>query len=326
MFLILNFFLGLWTTTALAETITLQLKWVHQAQFAGFYLAREKGYYRNEDLEVHFLEGGKEVAPADSLASGRAQFTVLSPEYILLKRCQGFDVTAVAAIYRRSAVVFIARQDSGIVRPYDFKGKRVAILGQEESVKDFEFQFYAMMKNLRLNISDLTLLEYDPEYSAFYEGDIDVTAAYGTGGLIKIQQRGYNPVIIWPGDYRVRFYSDTLATTQDIIQNRPGLVQRFLRASVKGWKDAVEDPEKALAHILKYARIKEKKIQQAMLEASLPLIHTGEDKIGWMRDKDWQHMKGILVDQGILPERCKKNSDQAYTLEFLHQIYRDNTR
>lgn len=306
--------------TIYAEKVTLQLKWLHQAQFAGFYFAKEEGFYKDENLEVSFIEGGKGVDLAQSLINGRAQFSVLSPEYILQQRSSGFSFTAISAIYRRSAVVFLALPESNIIKPADFIGKRIAILDSKGSVQDFELQFYAMVKNLGQSLSDLNIVEFDPSYSEFYKGNVHVTGAYVTGGLIKIQLNGYHPVVIWPGDYRVRFYSDTLATTDEMINTNPEVVERFLRASLKGWAYAVGDPDKAVVHVLKYAGIKDAKIQNAMMEALLPLVHTGEDKIGWMRDEHWRHMYNILVEQGLLSGNIKQ-LNRAYTLDFLHKIY-----
>ena len=152
------------------DEVKLQLKWLHQAQFAGFYMAQEKGYYAKENIKVTFLEGGPDVDIAGNVISGKADFGVMTPEYILTNRSMGVPLTALAAIYRRSAVVFAARADSGIVRPSDFTGKTVAAAGQGGSM-EFELQLRAMMKKLKQDISKVKIVPYDPTYANFYSGE-----------------------------------------------------------------------------------------------------------------------------------------------------------
>lgn len=303
------------------DTITLQLKWLHQAQFAGYYLAKDNGYYTAEHLNVNLLEGGRDVNLSERLATGQADFGVLAPEDLLIKRSQGVPLVAIAAVFRRSAVVFLARPDSGIIRPEDFIGKTIAA-GGGGGIRDFQLQLTAMLKQMELDLSGIHLVDYDPAYKDFLAGSVDVTPAYITGGLIKIRAMGLEPTIIWPGDYRIRFYSDILVTTEQIINARPDLVLRFLRATLKGWTDAVGNPDEAVDHTLAYARIKDRDLQLAMLEASLPLIHTGEDGIGWMKPADWRHMHTILRDQGLIS--CPESDlEKAYTLTFFKSVYKE---
>jgi NitT/TauT family transport system substrate-binding protein len=176
-----------------------------------------------------------------------------------------------------------------------------------------------MMKKLGLDIKKLKIVNFDPDYVAFYKGEVDVTAAFATGGLIKMRQKGLKLNIIWPSDYGIHFYSDTLATTDRLIAENPGLVSRFLRASLKGWQDAIEDYKQAVNVTLKYSQIKDPELQTAMMEAMLPLVHTGEDRIGWMKPERWQGMYKILFEQKLLARPF--DVSQAYTLQFLKEIY-----
>lgn len=301
------------------EKVTLQLKWVHQAQFAGFYMAREKGFYAEEGLDVSFLEGGNNVDIAQSVLSGAADFGVMSPEDVLIKCSQGEPLLALAAIYRRSAVVYASREGSGIVGPGDFKGKKFAVRGSEGSVRDFELQFQALAKSQALPLSRMELLDYDPSYQGFLDGEVDVTAAYLTGGVIRMRQDGTALNIIWPGDYGVRFYSDVLVATRETASERPGLTERFLRATLKGWEEAIGDPQAAVQATLKYAKIPDPELQTAMMDAQAPLVHTGEDRIGWMKASDWMHMHDILVEQDICPALQDVNS--VFTIDFLQKAY-----
>jgi NitT/TauT family transport system substrate-binding protein len=265
------------------------------------------------------LEGGQGIDNAERVISGEADLGVLSPEDILMKRSRGASLTAIATIYRRSGVVFVAMADSGIVRPADFIGKKVAVAGEGGAVREFELQFYAMMKKSGLDSTKLKIVTYDPNYVAFYKGEVDVTAAYATAGIIKMRQKGLKLNLIWPSDFGIHFYSDTLAATDKMIAQNPELVSRFLRASLKGWHDAIEDYHQAVAITQKYSQIQDPKLQTAMMEAMLPLVHTGEDQIGWMRPEAWQRMYQILLDRRLIARPF--NVDHAYTLQFLKEIY-----
>ena len=301
------------------DEVTLQLKWVHQAQFAGYYVAREKGYYARENIKVNFLEGGAGVDLTQRLASGQADFAVLTPEFICIARSRGLPIKAIAAIYRRNAAVFVAMAGSGISRPSDFIGKTVASGDPDGLQKDFALQFTAMMHKLGLDISRVNIVPYDPAYTVFYKGQVQVTPCYSTGGLIKMRRKGLKLNLIWPSDYGINFYSDTLAATDSMIDEKPDLVARFLRATLQGWQEAVQDYPEAVTQTLKYARTKDRELETAMMEAMLPLVHTGENHIGWMKPIVWQEMVRMLEQQGLVAEPLDPKS--AYNLSFLEAFY-----
>jgi len=300
------------------DEVKLQLKWLHQAQFAGFYMAQEKGYYEKENIKITFLEGGKDVNITGSVISGKADFGVISPEEILINHGRGVPLTALAAMYRRSALVFIARADSGIVRPSDFIGKTVAVAGQG-GVREFELQLRALMKKMKIDISKINIVPFNADFASLYSGEADITAVYYTGGLIKMRKKGMKLNTIWPGDYGVNFYSDTIVTTDRMISENPDLVIRFLRATLKGWQDAIDDYRQAVAVTLKYVLDKDSDMQMKMMEAMLPLVHTGEDRIGWMKPENWHEMYDTLSEQGLFEKHF--DVDQAYTTRFIEEVY-----
>jgi NitT/TauT family transport system substrate-binding protein len=298
------------------DEVTVQLKWTHQAQFAGLYVAEDKGYYADENITIKFIEGGAGISLTEPLINGQVDFSILSPEELIVKRSEGLPIVAIATTYRRSPVIFASMADSGIMRPADFIGKTVSLLGQTEA----EIEFYALMKKLGLDISKVKLVKYNPEYTEFLNGDADVMYLYITAGLIKMQQKGYKLNLIWPGDYGVKFYADTMVTNENSISQKPELITRFLRATLKGWKDTIGDSEAAVETTLKYAKIKDKALQLAMMDAQVPLINTGEDYIGWMKAEEWKSMYETLLDQKLIDTPMDYN--KLYTTEFLDKIYK----
>jgi len=110
--------------TSKRTPITVQLSWLHQAQFAGFYAADQQGYFADEGLDVSFIEGGPEVDFISPVAKGAAQFGVAQPADAILARAKGLPVRSIDVIYRRSPIIFFSLADSGIIRPQDFVGKK----------------------------------------------------------------------------------------------------------------------------------------------------------------------------------------------------------
>jgi len=283
-------------------------------------VANEKGYYRDEGLDVAFLEGGQGFRLTDPVVDGRADFAIVAPEDVFAAQTKGQPIVAVAAIYRRSAAVFVSLADSGIVRPDQFAGKTVATLSVGDSNRDFEIQFRALMKKTGVDAAGIRLLAYDPEYKALIDGSADVSAAYLTGGVVTLRRQGHRLNLIWPGDYGIDFYSDTLVTGQQMIAEKPDLVTRFVRATLKGWREAVGDPDQAVALTMKYARVKDKAFQTAMMDALLPMVHTGQGQIGQMSADNWKTMHAILVEQQVLPGPLPA-LDRVYDLRFLDAVY-----
>lgn len=304
-----------------ADKVKVQLKYTHQAQFAGLYVAQEKGFFAEENLDVEFIEGGRGVELVTPVINGTAQFGIASSDLILAKRVEGLAIKAIAAIYRRSAVIFVAKAESGIVRPHDLVGKRVAVISN--STKEYEFQLRAMLSKLNLNIADIELVNLDYQFKGFLSGKIDATGSYTTGGAIRLKAQEENLNYIWPSDYGIDFYSDTIFVSDALIESNSNLILRFLRAALKGWNEAIRNTEEAIDITMRYAKIKDKKMQTAMMEAQQSLVYTGEDQIGWMEEKVWAGMSRIMLEQGVIDQPLD-DINSLYSMKFLQEIYPDN--
>lgn len=296
------------------DQVTVQLKWINQAQFAGFYVAQEQGYYADENISVTLVEGGVGTDPVGQVATGLADFGVDGADRVLASRGQGNPVVAIAVIFRKDPLAFVAMADSGITQPSDFLGRTAAIGGGQA-----DLQFKAMMNKLGLDSEQVTIIPNMTDYSNFYDGEADITNGYSTGGLIRIRRAGYDINLIWPSDYGVHLYADTLITTDQLITENPDLVTRFLRATLRGWRTAVENPETAVNDTLHYSADEYDDMQTEMFDAVIPLVHTGEDQIGWMQANVWDGMYQMLLELGLLAQPFDVTT--VYTMEFLVDIY-----
>jgi ABC-type nitrate/sulfonate/bicarbonate transport system substrate-binding protein len=142
---------------------------------------------------------------------------------------------------------------------------------------------------------------------------------YLTNEVISARSAGYEINVIYPDDYGIHNYADTIVTTDEMIAANPDLVRRFLRATLRGWTFAVENPTAIAPMIRVYAPQADSTLETAKMTASIPLINTGEDTIGWMKAEIWSGMERIFYDQGVLT--LPLDVTQVYTMQFLADIY-----
>ena len=154
------------------EQVALQLKWKHQFQFAGYYAAQEKGYYRDAGLEVSVIEAGPETDPVREVLDGRAQFGV-SNSALLLARAQGKPVVALAVIFQHSPFILAARRDGGIRSVHDLAGKRLMVEPHADEV-------FAYLRKEGLSEKQLRILPHSFDHQDLIDGRIDVLTAYST--------------------------------------------------------------------------------------------------------------------------------------------------
>lgn len=278
------------------DRITVQIKWVHQAQSAGFYAALDQGFFADENLQVELLEGGPGVDPIAALTSGQADFAVASPHTLFMAIDRGEELRAIATIFQISPVVFIAMPDSGITRPQDFIGKTISVVG----VQELEIQLHAMLDFLGLDNDAVTRVPHSYDYDQLVSGQVDVQAFYTTSGLLRLQNAGYQVNLIYPGDYGVHHNGDCIITSASLLEQDPVLALRFLRAFSKGWRYATEQQEQALQATMRYALEEDLELQRSMLTATIPLISTGRQRIGTIDSDAWQSLHDSLLDQNFI--------------------------
>ena len=292
--------------------VTVQLLAPHKADFAGFYAAVQKGYFAAEGLSVTFLEGGPNVDYLTPVINGSAQFGVTGADVLIMKRAEGKTLRAVATIFRRNPQVYVALADSGITRPQDFEGKVIRVGTSTDLL-------HAMTVRVGVRPDQYTEVVLPSDIAEFASGKVPVWGMYLTNFLVTIQQAGYKVNIIYPDDYGVHFYADSIFTTDEMIDKNPDLVTRFLRATLKGWAYAIENPTAIGPLVLNYAPKADIELENAKMIASIPLVNTGEDYIGWMKPEVWSGMEKTLREQGVLTQPL--DVTQVYTLQFLNEIY-----
>jgi NitT/TauT family transport system substrate-binding protein len=294
--------------------ITVQLLWTHNATFSGFYAAEKEGYYAAEGLAVTFIEGGSNIDLIAPVLNGSVQFGVAGADALLLARSEGKPVNAIAIIDRRSPIVFGALTESGITRPQDFAGKTIRVVPQVIP------SLHAMMEHVGVSRDQYSEVNLPSEVAVFDSGQAQVWGLYLNNFVITLQQTGHELNFIYPDDYGVHFYGDTLFTTAEMIATQPDQVLRFLRATLKGWTWAVENADQVGSLVKQYNPDADPVLENDKMIATLPLVNTGEDHIGWMKPEIWAGMEQTLREQDVLT--APLDATQVYSMQFLEEIYK----
>lgn len=296
-----------------ATPVSVQLSWYHQSTSAGLYAAADQGYFAAEGLAVTLLEGALGVSPTERVASGQARFGVDVADRVLIARARGSPVRAIAAVYRRSPVVFMALTGSGITRPRDFAGKTIRVT--PEAVPTL----HAMMRREGVARRDYTLVTLSSDVSRFASGSPPVWSVFINGMATEARRAGHGLNLIFPDDWGVHFYGLTLFTTDGMIASSPDTVTRLLRATLRGWVWASQNPER-VGEAVRRRRPDASPAQETEgMLATLPLIHTGEDRVGWMKPGVWAGMARVLAGEGLVPAAF--DPGLAYTLDFLERVH-----
>jgi len=293
-----------------SENVSLRLKWLDQVQFAGFYLAKSKGLYKNAKLDVTINPGGPEISPIQMVVSKVDDFGITGADQIILAREKGLPVVVVAVIYKGSPVAIGSLADKGITTPKDLIGKKVGLIYG----KDEETIYRALLAKEDINPKSINEVALLAGLSQLTTGAIDAQILYEINEPILLEQQGFKVNLIKPRDYGINIYADVLFTTEDMIKNNPQEVRDFVKASIEGWKLVFQNPDEAVSETLAVNNTLDKNHQTKFLELSKPLI-IGQGEIGYSDKQVWQSMEDTLKSQKLLKNPIDIN--QAFTNDFL---------
>ncbi|MCP3672501.1 MAG: ABC transporter substrate-binding protein [Gammaproteobacteria bacterium] len=278
------------------EAVTLQLKWKHQFQFAGYYMALEKGYYTAAGLDVTIQPHNQNKSPVEVMLAGRADYAVTGSD-IVIHRAVGDPVIALAAIFQHSAYGFLVRADSEIKKIEEFAGHRVMLgTGSQDAA------LHAALKGAGIKPSDITQIPSSFDVNSLIRGETDVFNAYVTDQRFHMEQAGVAGRYILPINYGVDFYGDILVTTEKEVKQHPERVDKFMRASLKGWEYALAHQDEAIALIQKKYNTQNMSYEHLAYEAraTRELIQPLLVKLGHINPTRWEHIKTTLEGLGFI--------------------------
>ncbi len=295
-------------------TVTIQFNWLHTVEWAGFYAAQEQGYYTAENLKVTLATG--EEDPFDKVASGQVDFGTGTGTGLVIARSKGKALTAVAAVLRKSPLVVMALADSGITTPKDLVGKTVGVVSPNLDT-GWDVQFLAMLEQAGVDpkqIKFVTIEEFGVK--PLLEKKMDaISDIWSTNDAVAAQLAGHKVNLIFVTDYGVLEYPDPIFTSEKMMRERPDVIERFVRATLKGYQYAIEHPEQAAQFALKYDNTLDPKLQLASMQAYVPLIDTGDAPIGTMDAAVWQNTHDILLQHKFISSSVDLKT--LYTNQFV---------
>lgn len=224
-------------------------QWSPQAQFAGYYVAYEKGIYKKYGINVNILTGGPYTVPFKMLEEKRADFCTAWLSTAIQKRSQGLRLVNIAQIVKRSALMLVAKKEKGITRPEDLNGKRIGLWRDE-----FRLQPMALFKKFKLNV---TIVPQAQSINLFLRDGVDVASAMWYNEYHTILSSGINTdelTSFFFHEYGLNFPEDGIYTLEETFKKNKDLVCNFAKASIEGWLYAFTHEEEALDIVLKYMK------------------------------------------------------------------------
>jgi len=299
------------------EKYTVQMKWVPQAQFAGYYVAAAKGYYKAEGLDVTIKPGGPDVSPVQVLAGNQADAIVNWMPDALAAREAGVALVNIAQIFNRSGLMLTCKKASGVSTPQDFKGKTLGVwFGGNE------YPFLNWMAKLGYKPdTDIKVLKQGFNVDPLLQNQAACISTMIYNEYWQVVDAG-----VKESDLVTFFYEDQgVASLEDglyVLDSKlkdPAFVARsakFLRATLKGWNDAVKDPGEAAKIVVAAdpSGSATLKVQQRQMENVAKLITTaGTPKLGYLEPAAYERTVKVLLAAGSSPVIKKDPGKAAYS-------------
>jgi class 3 adenylate cyclase/ABC-type nitrate/sulfonate/bicarbonate transport system substrate-binding protein len=280
---------------AALDHVSLQLKWKHQFQFAGYYAALEQGFYRDVGLDVTIREGGPDIDAAEAVAGGKADFGVCSSS-VLREWLMGRHLVVLAVIFQQTPAIILVPRRADIRSVSDLRGRTLMDAPGSDEIA-------AMLKHEGVDYAAMPRIDHRGDPRDLLAGNADAMVAYSTNEPFVLEQLGAAYRSFSPGAYGVDFYGDNLCTSEAQVMAYPERVAAFRAASLKGWAYALAHKEATVDLILK--AYSAKKSREALLfEAARtdPLVRRGPGHIGEQDAEHWRKIATTYRKLGLLAD------------------------
>lgn len=213
-----------------ATPMTMQAAWINDAEFAGYFLAMDQGYYADEGLDLTYLSGGPDVIPESTIIAGRADLALTTPDTTIKAIVdQGAPFKIIGAQYQKNPIGIVSLVGSGINSPTDLVGKTLAV--PPVNVISVE----AMLKLNNIAPGDVNIVPYAYDPTPLIKGEIDASLDFTTNVPYTISQQGAEATSFLLYDFGYTTYNDTVVVTDEILKTKRAELVAWLRASRKGW-------------------------------------------------------------------------------------------
>lgn len=300
------------------EPVSLQLKWMHQFQFAGYYVALEKGYFADAGFDVTILERNLKTSPVDDVLEGRADFGIADSS-VVLQRLLKKKIVIASTVFQSSPLVLMSLQEKDIKSPYDLVGKRIMY---QRSIDDASIQ--AMLQLFNIGEGDYTAVPHSFNNWALVDDQVDVMSAYTSNQPHLYERAGYKVNVLDPSSYGIDFYGDLIFTSETRVERDLESVQRFVYAARKGWKDAVVNPNEAIDIILsKYAPKADRKQLELEAKSTQNLIKESFVPLGTLYPARFERVANSYKDLKMAPS--DSSIDGLLLTDYIEKRYKITT-
>jgi putative hydroxymethylpyrimidine transport system substrate-binding protein len=292
------------------EPLTVALDWYPNANHAGLFLALQRGYYAEEGLAPEFYTPSDPTTVLQTVGAGRDAFGISYQTDVLLARAAGVPVVSVMALVQQPLQGIMVLADSGIARPGDLAGKTVGYPG----IPSQEAFLSAMLASDGLTMADVELINIGFELiPALASGRVDASlGAFWTHEPILAAQEGYETAVLKVDDWGVPpYYELVLAASEATVADRPELVERFLRATRRGYEDAIADPAAAIAALQAASPDLDVSVEEEGIALLIPAWTAGDVPFGTQTAARWRDYAAWMAENGLIP--ADLDVDAAWT-------------
>ncbi len=221
-----------------ATPFNFQASWINDAEFMGYFLAADKGYYKEEGLELTYLSGGPDVIPESTIIAGKADLTLTTPDTTIKAIVeQGAPFKIIGAQYQKNPIGIVSLAKNPIKEPKDLIGKTLAV--PPVNVISVE----AMLKISGVDRAKVNIVPYAYDPTPLIKGEIDASLDFTTNVPYTIKQSGGEDAVSFLlYDFGFTIFNDTVVVTEEALKTKRKEIVSFLRASRKGWIDNFKDP------------------------------------------------------------------------------------
>ena len=251
--------------------------WLDQFQFAGFYIAKEKGFYEDVGLDVELKKYNSSINVLDEVLNKRADFGTNSSS-LIIDKSNGNDIVLLGSIFQSSPLILLALKDSKLQYLEDIKNKTLMISKEQQRFATLK----SMLSSKGVELSDMKLIEHSYGVDDLINKKADVMLAYTTNEPFLLKEKGYESTIFNPKDYGFDFYEEIIFTSKEFAKENPKLVKDFYKATIKGWEYAFENIDETVNLIYKKYNPQNKSLQSLHFEANemKKLAYDKNGKIG----------------------------------------------
>ena len=220
-----------------ANPLTFQASWVNDAEFAGYFTAIDKGYYKDEGIDLTYVGGGPDVIPESTLIAGKADLTVTTPDTTIKAIAeQGAPFKIIGAQYQKNPLGVVSLSKNPIKTPKDLIGKTLAVPPVNVISVD------AMLKLSGVDKDKVKIVPYEYDPTPLIKGEVDATIDFVTDVPFTIKQAGLEATSFLLYDFGFTIFNDTVVVTEDTLKTKRADLVKWLRASRKGWAENFKDP------------------------------------------------------------------------------------